>query len=735
MKRSAHLLTIVLLCASACVALAQPSAEANASVEDKEIAESISSQLETAKESGKLRNFSIELTVDEGVVRLEGRAPSEQARDLIIETARRIPGVKQVVNGLIVRAAVAELAPDDLKPADEIRSFALKFADVASIASTFKQLFRADLSMASSPNDNSLIVRGPARLLAEVQDLLVQLDRAPPVEPAPATPEEAADPRSIESLREAFQSSERNAREIAAELRGERPRVDESDNSDLRSQVQESFRLRQQLHQAELAAMEQKLKQARETIAIRSRIQDDIIERRVADLMNPNLRWDSRVSGGSAGLQEQSPVTPVVRDGEIRATLTALDEDDEFVNFLQLSGTLSFPGGETKQHEFKQTAPGRYTAEFTPTRTVAALSQADTAADSLPSHLESLLKPLWPLQREREPLVATITELELMIAELQEPAKIPDDAKPETKRQLENENQRNVAKARQMQDRIDSIQAEVDAVDRQIALLKKKLVIEGMVVSIGENDTVDLSIGHDNAVRRGMRFDVLDGETFIGRVEVIKTDADQSVARIVAENANTLIRRGQRIVMPIDDRVLSELFGHDPGEPIYNDRLKRFKFQLERIDVANEYEIAEQFWLIYRGRGNPQITGVWGDPRTNSLVIVGPPDADQAIRETIAKWEGETLGIEVSEHETLEDQQKRFERFRRRVLEQIASRKLEIIDAEAGGEKPDGERLKKLNLDLQKDMAELEIVDRKLKVITESIQQLPTQSTDSEGQQ
>ena len=167
-----------------------------------------------------------------------------------------------------------------------------------------------------------------------------------------------------------------------------------------------------------------------------------------------------------------------------------------------------------------------------------------------------------------------------------------------------------------------------------------------------------------------------------------------------------------------------EIIGRDVGEPIYNDRLKRFKFHLEKIKVTSAAEIAEFFWLQYHGHEYPKLTGVWGDPRTNSLIVVGPPEADQPIRDTIARWEGALLGIDLNKDETLEGQREQMQRRRRSMLREIANGKLEIIDAEAAGEKPDGERLTDLNRELESNTTELETIERKLKVINESIERL-----------
>jgi len=95
--------------------------------------------------------------------------------------------------------------------------------------------------------------------------------------------------------------------------------------------------------------------------------------------------------------------------------------------------------------------------------------------------------------------------------------------------------------------------------------------------------------------------------------------------------------------------VFQEFIGTDAGELIYDGSLKRFKFKLTTIEVTSVDETAEQFWFQYKERGNPRITGVWGDPKTNSIVVVGVPEAESAIRNTIAKWEGQATGIDFSD--------------------------------------------------------------------------------------
>jgi hypothetical protein len=80
--------------------------------DDQQIAQQIIERLQAEKKAGALKGFSIDLQVDEGTVWLSGRVASDQQQAKALDMARRVPGVKQVVNDLTVseppaRAAVA----------------------------------------------------------------------------------------------------------------------------------------------------------------------------------------------------------------------------------------------------------------------------------------------------------------------------------------------------------------------------------------------------------------------------------------------------------------------------------------------------------------------------------------------------------------------------------------------------------------------------------------------------
>src|SRR5262245_45678211 len=70
--------------------------------DDQQIAQQIIERLQAEKKAGSLKGFSIDLQVDEGTVWLTGRVASEQQQAKALDLARRVAGVKQVVNDLTV---------------------------------------------------------------------------------------------------------------------------------------------------------------------------------------------------------------------------------------------------------------------------------------------------------------------------------------------------------------------------------------------------------------------------------------------------------------------------------------------------------------------------------------------------------------------------------------------------------------------------------------------------------
>jgi hypothetical protein len=82
--------------------------------QDKQIAQTVIQRLQKEKQSGRLKGFSIDLQVENGTLWLSGRVTSKEQQAAALDVARRVPGVKQVVNDLSVAAPPAAHATTQL---------------------------------------------------------------------------------------------------------------------------------------------------------------------------------------------------------------------------------------------------------------------------------------------------------------------------------------------------------------------------------------------------------------------------------------------------------------------------------------------------------------------------------------------------------------------------------------------------------------------------------------------
>lgn len=72
------------------------------------------------------------------------------------------------------------------------------------------------------------------------------------------------------------------------------------------------------------------------------------------------IRWSMRPTGDPANLS----VATDVRDGRVHVILTALDQNDEFLNFLDVEGAIVGPNMQAQGIKLEQVGPGRYVTSF-----------------------------------------------------------------------------------------------------------------------------------------------------------------------------------------------------------------------------------------------------------------------------------------------------------------------------------------------------------------------------------
>ncbi len=72
------------------------------------------------------------------------------------------------------------------------------------------------------------------------------------------------------------------------------------------------------------------------------------------------VRWLMRPTGDTG----KFTIATQVRDDEVQVVVTALDQDDEFLNFLQMNASVLDPNLKPVPLQMRQTAPGRYVGTF-----------------------------------------------------------------------------------------------------------------------------------------------------------------------------------------------------------------------------------------------------------------------------------------------------------------------------------------------------------------------------------
>ncbi|MFO1006553.1 MAG: hypothetical protein U0929_11375 [Planctomycetaceae bacterium] len=119
-------------------------------------------------------------------------------------------------------------------------------------------------------------------------------------------------PQQLAQLRKDYDAAEGEAQRLAGQLR--RPGSTAS-KEELRQTVERAFKLRQSLLRAELGEMLDRLAKTQHSIDLRDRITDQIVTRRVEELLNPQLEWDESKPGTrpetpSASLKGTAPTQP-----------------------------------------------------------------------------------------------------------------------------------------------------------------------------------------------------------------------------------------------------------------------------------------------------------------------------------------------------------------------------------------------------------------------------------------
>lgn len=185
--------------------------------DDQQIAQQIVQQLRQQKADGRLTGFGIDLEVESGIVWLKGHVTSPEQQQLVLDTARQVDGVEQVVNDLRIKAAPAEtprsepqVRPALLKSSGESKALQKPGQLLGNLNRSMKRALRPEKE--SAPQQEPTLAQRPAE----------------PQEPTPAQPQ-AVMPTSVQTTpvaqtRSAAPSDDELAEEVIMRLRTQKDR-------------------------------------------------------------------------------------------------------------------------------------------------------------------------------------------------------------------------------------------------------------------------------------------------------------------------------------------------------------------------------------------------------------------------------------------------------------------------------------------------------------------------------
>lgn len=71
--------------------------------------------------------------------------------------------------------------------------------------------------------------------------------------------------------------------------------------------------------------------------------------------------------------------------------------------------------------------------------------------------------------------------------------------------------------------------------------------LDGLVTSINDRDLVEVSLGSDDGIIAGNTMDVFRGDSYLGRIRILRTEPNRSVGQVLQEFRKGLIREGDYV--------------------------------------------------------------------------------------------------------------------------------------------------------------------------------------------
>lgn len=246
-----------------------------------------------------------------------------------------------------------------------LRRFTFKHAKAADVLKIVQQLAGDTAGIAVDERTNSLVFLADDERTRELEESYTLLDAetpraadagkgfslsVPALGPTPLAFDfsngiERED--SVESLKQRYGELEQQAHQLADKLKRSTS-LSETQRTELQLAVRKSFEARQALQRSELTDLARRMKGMQQSIDMRDKLAEKVIQRRVEDLLNPNLNWDHADLGESTALAAgNSTPYSAIAPTESAATVPTAEatskpvppEWNDFLKLLPESGT------------------------------------------------------------------------------------------------------------------------------------------------------------------------------------------------------------------------------------------------------------------------------------------------------------------------------------------------------------------------------------------------------------
>ncbi|MGI9466754.1 MAG: BON domain-containing protein [Rubripirellula sp.] len=179
---------------------------------DREIAEQIIKGLKSNRDSGALKDFTLDMKVDKGVVLFRGSVSKDAQKQLVLGTAKGVEGITKITDEVKIVTAAPTMAVKAPVAKPDLASLPTPAPKVAKVKTESEvAVLESSGKKASKPSAPAIAKAKPSPFSFK-QALLANRSQAQPVVPGTVRPVSAAEPQDDAEVVAAVVSALRNAK-------------------------------------------------------------------------------------------------------------------------------------------------------------------------------------------------------------------------------------------------------------------------------------------------------------------------------------------------------------------------------------------------------------------------------------------------------------------------------------------------------------------------------------------